>query len=158
LSISYDPGSGNSPFGFGWTLRVAGQEPRFAVTLTQQETLLHEFLAASTTGDVDRLAAILSKEVSLVRDGDNLGVPAPAPIHGARAVAEIVAKQIQSLVRPGSMVKRARFQDAPLLLLYVQNELLGALALVLRGDHVQTLYSITCPIRLRSLAAQCPPA
>lgn len=138
--------------------RIAGQEPRFTISLTQQETLLQEFLAASTTGDVDRLAAILSEDVLLVRDGDNLGVPAPAPIQGAIGVAKLVTQKLSNSNQVGSIVKRARFQDAPLLLLYTHNQIQMALALVVAGNTVQTLYLITCPVRLRSLAAQCASA
>jgi RNA polymerase sigma-70 factor, ECF subfamily len=136
--------------------RIAGQEPRFEVTLDQQAALLEEFLSASTSGDVDRLAVALAGEAILISDGENLGAPAPTPIHGAKAVAQRLISRARELLQSGSRTVGRSFHEMPLLLTYSKDELLGALALVLRSGQVQTVYLIKCPVRLRSLAAQFP--
>jgi len=136
--------------------RIAGQEPRFEVTLGQKAELLEEFLNASTSGDVDRLAAVLALEATLISDGENLGTSAPPPIRGARPVSNYLISRVRGLLLPGIRMISRSFNEMPLLLTYSNEDLVSALALVLRDGQVQTVYLIKCPVRLRSLATQFP--
>ena len=137
--------------------RIAGKDPRFNITVEQQETVLREFLSATESGDLDRLAKALVADASLVRDGENLGAAAPPPIHGAVAVASFLIEKAREWLSSGATLHRTAFREVPLLLAYHNGKPLNALAFVLRGGQVRTVYAITCPVRLRSLWAQCPP-
>ena len=134
--------------------RIAQQKPRFHPTIAQQETMLQEFLNATTTGDLDRLSAMLTREISLVSDGDNLGVAPPPPIYGIQAVARFLVNQSRVLSLPDVRVQMSMFNNVPFFLAYSHEKLLSVLALILRDGQVQTVYLITCPVRLRSLSAQ----
>lgn len=135
--------------------RIAGRDPRFEVSVEQQETVLREFLSATATGDLDRLAKALAGEATLVCDGENLGAVGPPPIHGAAAVSEFLTNRIRKLLSAGAHFRQSRFGEVPLLLAYCEGRLVNALALVFRGGQVRALYLVNCPVRLRSIAAQC---
>lgn len=135
--------------------RIAGKDPRFNITVEQQETVLREFLSATESGDLDRLAKALVADASLVRDGENLGAAAPPPIHGAVAVASFLIDKAREWLSSGATLQRTAFREVPFLLAYHDGKLLNALAFLLRGGKVRRVYAITCPVRLRSLSAQC---
>ena len=135
--------------------RIAGRDPRFEVSVEQQETVLREFLSATATGDLDRLAKALAGEATLVCDGENLGAVAPPSIHGAAAISEFLTNRIRKLLSAGAHFRQSRFGEVPLLLAYREGRLVNALALVLRVGRVRAVYLVNCPVRLRSIAAQC---
>jgi RNA polymerase sigma-70 factor, ECF subfamily len=138
--------------------RVAGRDPRFEVTLDQQETVLREFLSATESGDLDRLAHALAADATLISDGENLGANPPPPITGLAAVAQSLLNKTRAWISSGANVQQTSFGQVPLLLAYRDGKLLNALAFVLRAGQARTIYSITCPVRLRSLSVQCPPS
>ena len=135
--------------------RIAGRDPRFEVSVEQQEAVLLEFLSASATGDLDRLAKALAGNAILVCDGDNLGAVAPPPIHGVTAISDILMNRIRKLLSADVHFRKTHFREVPLLLAYCEGKLVKALALVLRAGYVRTIYLVNCPVRLRSIEAQC---
>ena len=116
--------------------------------------MIREFLDATASGDLERLAKSLAGNVALVRDGDNLGAMAPDPIHGAAGVSDFLIQKIQAHLSLGTNIRKSRFRDVPLLLAYRGAKLVNAFALVLRAGRIQTVYLVNCPVRLRSIAAQ----
>jgi RNA polymerase sigma-70 factor (ECF subfamily) len=136
--------------------RIAGRDSRFQVSIEQQETALREFLSATTTGDLDRLAKALAGDATLVADGENLGAPPPPPIHGATAIARFLAGTIHKLLLEGARFRQSRFGEVPLLLAWREGKLVNALGIVLRAGQVRAVYLVNCPVRLRSIDAQLP--
>lgn len=134
--------------------KIAGRDTRFDVSLEEQESLLRDFLDATTSGDLERLVKSLAGNATLVRDGDNLGAVAPDPICGVTPVAEFLLQKMRAFLCAGLSVRTSRFREVPLLLAYQGGKLVNALALVLRARQVQTVYLVNCPVRLRSIAAQ----
>jgi RNA polymerase sigma-70 factor (ECF subfamily) len=134
--------------------RIAGRNGRFEVSVEQQETVFREFLSATATGDLDRLARALAGDATLVADGENLGAVAPPPIQGAASIGEFLTSKIRNLLESGAHFRQSRFGEVPLLLAYQEGKLVKALALVLRADQIRALYLINCPVRLRSIASQ----
>ena len=137
--------------------RIVGRDPRFEVTLEQQETVLREFLSATTSGDLDRLAEALVGDATLVCDGENLGATTPPPIEGVAAVCRFLINQAREWMSSAASLQRTAVGEVPLLMAYCDGRLMNALAFVLRGRQVRTIYVITCPVLLRSLSAQYPP-
>jgi RNA polymerase sigma-70 factor (ECF subfamily) len=135
--------------------RIAGRDTRFEVTVEEQDAMLREFLNATANGDLERLAKSLAGDANLVRDGDNLGAIAPEPIHGAAAVSEYLIRRMADFTASSVTLRRSCFRQVPLLLAYGGGKLVNAIALVLRAGCVKTVYFINCPVRLRSIAAQC---
>jgi RNA polymerase sigma-70 factor (ECF subfamily) len=135
--------------------RIAGRDPRFEVSVEQQETVLREFLSATATGDLDRLAKALAGDATLICDGENLGAVVPPPLHGAAAVSDFLIDRIRKLLSAGVHFRQSHFGQVPLLLAYGGGKLVKAFALVLRAGHIRAVYVVNCPVRLRSIAAQC---
>jgi RNA polymerase sigma-70 factor (ECF subfamily) len=134
--------------------RIAGRDPRFEVSVAEQESMLREFLNATASGDLERLARTLAGDATLVRDGDNLGAAAPNAIQGAAEVSEFLVQKMKAFLSSDTTLRRSSFREVPLLLAYRGGMLVNALALVPRAGRVQTVYLINCPVRLRSIAAQ----
>lgn len=134
--------------------RIAGRDARFEVTVEQQESILREFLSATSNGDLDHLAKALAGDATLVRDGGNLGAVAPDPIHGVEAVSTFLVSKIRKLRAVDVQFRGSNFREVPLLLAFAGEKLINAFALVLRAGHIRTIYLINCPVRLRSIAAQ----
>ncbi len=134
--------------------KIAGQESKFEVTVEQRETVLREFLNATESGDLNRLAEVLTHEAVLVCDGENLGAIAPPPIHGLAAVAAFLSQRAARLLPELNATVIRSFGQVPMILNYRQDELANAMAFILRDGRIQTIYLITCPVRLRSLSAQ----
>ena len=132
--------------------RIAGQETRFVVDPGEQDALLREFLNASDTGDVERLANLLASDAALVSDGANLGAASPAPIEGRSAVCAALLKAVGQPLRSTEVAMLGRL---PILFNYSDGALVSALTFAFRENSISTIYRITCPVRLRSLAAQC---
>jgi hypothetical protein len=137
--------------------RIAGRDHRFEVKLEVQETVLREFLSATVNGDLDRLAKVLAGDATLVCDGENLGAPAPPPVHGAAAISSFLVEKAREWMRSGARLQKTAIREVPLLFAYCDGKLLNALALIFQGGQVQTIYVVACPVRLRSLSVQCPP-
>lgn len=134
--------------------RIAGRDLRFEVSLEQQESLLQEFLTATSNGDVNRLARALITDAVLVSDGDNLGVAAPSPIYGAASISGFLINKFRLLRDSDVAFRISSFGAVPLLLAYRGERLVNAFAFVLRMGNVRTIYLINCPVRLRSIDAQ----
>ena len=94
--------------------RIVGRDPRFEVTLEQQETVLREFLSARTSGDLDRLAEALVGDATLVCDGENLGATTPPPIEGVAAVCRFLINKAREwmsrVVAEGSHKCQMKYQ------------------------------------------------
>ena len=134
--------------------RIAGRDLRFEVSLEQQESLLQEFLTATSNGDLNRLAQALITDAVLMSDGDNLGVAAPSPICGAASISEFLINKFRQLLGSEALFRKSRFGSVPLLLAYRGERLVNAFAFVIRMGRVRTIYLINCPVRLRSIEAQ----
>ena len=80
---------------------VEERRPRFDALPAQQERLLHRFVQACTTGDVDTLVTLLADDVTVWTDGGGKVHAALRPIHGpanvARFLRGILAKAPPSL-------------------------------------------------------------
>src|SRR6185295_3794276 len=86
--------------------RIAGRDHRFEVKLEEQETVLREFLSATANGDLDRLAMVLAGDATLVSDGENLGAPAPPPVHGAAAISNFLIDKAREWMRSGARLQK----------------------------------------------------
>ncbi len=73
------------------------------------------------------------------------------------AVSAYLIRKVREIMSPRGSIQKLSFNGMPVLLAYHEAQLKSALALILQAGQVQTLYLITCPVRLRSLSTQCQP-
>lgn len=81
--------------------RVDDARPRFPVDPDRHRRLLELFLEAARLGDVDRLAALLSKDAVLVSDGGASRRAARHPIQGRERVVRFLRTTGPSLLASG---------------------------------------------------------
>lgn len=135
--------------------RIAGKEPRFEVTLAQQEAVLREFLFAVENGNLERLARTLASDAILIRDGAALGVAPPSPIQGVETVTQYFAWKAGEGSPSAKTIRKISFRKLPVALVYCDGQLQSALAFVLRDNLIHRILYITCQARLHFLSAQC---
>jgi hypothetical protein len=71
--------------------RVRGATPTGAADQARQRQIVGAFLAASKSGDLEALVALLDPDVVLRADSAAVATGAPAEVHGSAAVAETFA-------------------------------------------------------------------
>ena len=71
---------------------VAARRLREQVTRSEQQTVVERFLLALQTGQLQQLMEVLAPDVVLIADGGGLVPAAPAPVHGAELVANLLAQ------------------------------------------------------------------
>src|SRR5262249_41275922 len=69
---------------------VTENRPRFDPEPEQHERLLHEFVAAASSGHLETLVSVLSDDVVLYADGGGKANAALRPVHGGLNVARFV--------------------------------------------------------------------
>ena len=123
---------------------VAARRPRMQVDRAQQEATLEEFMAAVTSGDVQRLVGVLAPEVVLIADGGGLAPAARRPLVGAERVVAFLARvaDLSDLV-----ATTARFNGMPSARFEVGGAV-TAVSLVIEGDLITRIYAMRNPSKL----------
>ncbi|HEU4426714.1 MAG TPA: RNA polymerase sigma factor SigJ [Pilimelia sp.] len=102
---------------------VADGGPRHTADLAEQRRVLAAFLAATESGDIERLVAVLAPDVVMIGDGGGLAPAARRPVSGAIQVARFVL----GLLRRAQ--KETEVLGAELVLVN------GALGFLVEGDY-----------------------
>ncbi|RKT19283.1 RNA polymerase sigma-70 factor (ECF subfamily) [Streptomyces sp. 1114.5] len=71
---------------------VAARRPRVRVSRTEQERVVERFLETLRTGRLQDLMEVLAPDVVLIADGGGIAPALLAPLHGAEAVAALLAR------------------------------------------------------------------
>jgi RNA polymerase sigma-70 factor (ECF subfamily) len=128
---------------------VAARRPRMQVDRAQQQAALTEFLAAVTTGDVQRLVAVLAPDVVLVSDGGGVVPAARRPITGSATVGALLSR-LATL--PGLTVATAWINGMPGARLAADAEgSATAVSVVVDGGRITRLYAMRNPEKLARL-------
>src|SRR5881396_2364875 len=125
--------------------------PRFEVAPEHAERILERFNRAATTGDMDGLLALLAEDITLWSDGGGKVAAALNPIHGADRVARFMLGALGKFVPADHIVRRAKINGQHGLISYLQGKPRTALAFDILGNHIQTIYIIANPDKLRAL-------
>ena len=76
---------------------MAAQRPRFRPTPEEYQRIFTAFVQASTQGDVEHLADLLTADVTVLSDGGGKATAAARPVQGREAVLKL----LQGLARTG---------------------------------------------------------
>lgn len=117
------------------------------------QRIVQQFLAATASGNVDELMALLTDDATLYSDGGGRVVAAGRPIHTAdhisRFFAGIRAKQ-GPLLRAD--LRFLPINGRPGALLFIGGQLQNAYSFDLAGDRIRAIYVVRNPEKLRHLA------
>jgi RNA polymerase sigma-70 factor (ECF subfamily) len=126
---------------------VAKRRPRMQVDRAQQQATLEEFLAAITSGDIQRLMDVLAPDVVLIADGGGMVPAAREPMCGAETVVSFLSRvaDLSDL-----QVKTVWINAMPGARFEVRGDV-TAVSLVIDGDRITRIYAIRNPQKLARL-------
>ncbi|MEU1181723.1 RNA polymerase sigma-70 factor [Streptomyces sp. NPDC005820] len=126
---------------------VDARRPREVVSQSRTRAALESFQQALTTGDLQGFLDVLAPDVVLMSDGGGLRQAAPRPISGALKVARFIiggARRHQvTLTSEFTMVN-----GGPALVLRVDGEIDGVVAIRFEDDRITGLYYVRNPEKL----------
>nr|WP_306875508.1 RNA polymerase sigma-70 factor [Streptosporangium brasiliense] len=142
---------------------VDARRPREAVSPSQARAALETFQRALETRDLQALLDVLAPEVVLMSDGGGIKQAAPRPITGADKVARFIVGGIGKFVVGGTGKAQAALTGDPTmvngnlaLLLRVDGELDGVLAIRVEDARISGLYYVRNPQKLTRVASETP--
>jgi RNA polymerase sigma-70 factor (TIGR02957 family) len=126
---------------------VASRRPRGTVSPAETRAALHAFQRAVETGDLQSLLDILAPDVVALSDGGGVKHALLRPIVGAGRVARLLAgrwykRDVERSIEP------AQVNGGPGLLVRVNGEIDGVLAVRVENGYVTGLYHVRNPEKL----------
>ncbi len=125
---------------------VAARRPRVRVSPSEQRAVVERFLAALRTGRLEELLEVMAPDVVLVADGGGFTAAAPAPIHGAMAVATALTR----VDREAAGTTLVQLNGAPAVRIEIDGRE-SAVSLVVENGRVARVYAIANPWKLTRL-------
>jgi RNA polymerase sigma-70 factor (ECF subfamily) len=115
--------------------------------------LLSAFIAASRSGDVDRLTRLLASDAKVVTDGGGKVVAALNVIEGAERSAAFLAGVVRKGWTDDMTLRFHTINGLPGLILSGPNGLVQTTAFEIEGDVVKAIYVVRNPDKLRHLVS-----
>jgi RNA polymerase sigma-70 factor (TIGR02957 family) len=132
---------------------VAARRPRMRVDRAEQRAVVDEFLAAVTTGDVQRLLEVLAPDVVMVSDGGGLVPTARKPIEGADRLVAVFAAGLTRL--PAELAGTPVWLNgAPGARLDIDGSLVAAISFAIENGRITRIYAIWNPHKLARLGEE----
>ncbi len=134
---------------------VAARRPREVVDPAEAQEVVATFLRVVESGDVQALLDVLAPDVVYIADGGGVKQAALRPIVGADKVARFVVGTLAKF--PGVFTTvPALVNAAPALLVHLDGELDGVIALHVESRRVAGIYYVRNPAKLGALTAPAP--
>jgi RNA polymerase sigma-70 factor (ECF subfamily) len=131
---------------------VREARPRFKVEKAQGLAIAEAFFAASRSGDMQSLGAMLAADVSLHADGGGKRPAAPAPIFGFDAVMQAQEYLAEIFKTNGSTLVRVGFVNGlPGIVTLESDGELQTTALDVEAGKIAAIYVVRNPEKLRHL-------
>ncbi len=133
--------------------RITRGRPRFDASPEQHRKLLQRFLAATSTGNLDELVAMLSQEIVLYSDGGGNAKAALHPVHGSDRVARFILAAVRKTVPGGTLSRIEEVNGQPSVIYSPPKGGAGCMiTLDIAGSLIRNIYVVTNPEKLRRLA------
>ena len=123
-----------------------------AVPSEQAQRVVQKFLAATATGEVSDLVALLTEDATLLSDGGGRVAAAGRPVHSADHISRFLVG-IRRRSNGKAEFRFARVNGRHGALVMVDGRLNRAISFDLEGERVRTIYIVRNPEKLRHLAA-----
>jgi RNA polymerase sigma-70 factor (ECF subfamily) len=127
--------------------RLGERRPRFAVSHEQQEQITHQFLRASTGGDMQGLLNLLTTDIVLTADGGGKAQAGLKPVYGADRVSRGFMGSMRKM--PAGVVARVEeINGQPALVGYLDGRPDAVVLLEIEQDRVGRVYIVMNPDKL----------
>ncbi len=130
---------------------VRQASPRFKTSETQHREVLERFREAAGTGDMDRLLALLSRDVVLHSDGGGKAPAFPRPIYGPDTVARTIAQGLKTLMSLNPVQRIMQVNGEPGIVSFVNGQPHSVFTLDVNEEHVEAIFIVTNPSKLSHL-------
>ncbi len=130
---------------------VRQASPRFKTSETQHREVLERFREAAGTGDMDRLLALLSRDVVLHSDGGGKAPAFPRPIYGPDKVARTIAQGLKTLMSLNPVQRIMQVNGEPGIVSFVNGQPHSVFTLDVNEEHVEAIFIVTNPSKLSHL-------
>jgi RNA polymerase sigma-70 factor (ECF subfamily) len=134
---------------------VDARRPRAVVSPSETRAVLESFRRVLETGEPRGLLDVLAPEVVLVSDGGGIKQAALRPITGAGKVSRFVVGGLGKNDRPVT-VSPTVVNGNPALLVHLDGEIDGVMAVRLEDAHITGLYYVRNPEKLSRVEAENP--
>ncbi len=130
---------------------VSQNRPRFETSPQQREKLFHQFLDASSRGDMDGLIALLSDDVVLYADGGGKNAAVPRPIYGAEKVARFVLRAPAKLLSKDLVRRWSNINGQPAIVSYLNGSPHSVFTMEVADGRIRNIYIVVNPEKLSRL-------
>ncbi|WP_030595989.1 RNA polymerase sigma-70 factor [Streptomyces fulvoviolaceus] len=127
---------------------VAARQPRVRVSRSEQQIVVERFLAALHTGQLQELLEVMAPDVVLITDGGGVVAAALAPIHGAEAVAKLLARASSAVSE--SETTPVWLNGAPAARIETDGRV-AAVSLVVENGRITRIHAVVNPRKLTRL-------
>ncbi len=127
---------------------VAARRPRVQVSRSEQQAVVERFLAALRTGKLQDLMDVMAPDVVLIADGGGIAAAARVPIHGAGAVANLLARAHRVLA--AFETTPVWLNGAPAVRVEIDGQV-AAVSVVVENGRVTRIYAVANPQKLTRL-------
>jgi DNA-binding Lrp family transcriptional regulator len=127
---------------------VAARRPRVQVSRSEQQAVVERFLAALRTGKLQDLMDVMAPDVVLIADGGGIAAAARVPIHGAGAVANLLARAHRVLA--AFETTPMWLNGAPAVRVAIDGQV-AAVSLVVENGRVTRINAVANPQKLTRL-------
>lgn len=132
--------------------RVEEKRPRFDASPEDAEELIQQFERAVTTGNLEGLLNVLSKDVVLVSDGGGKARAVLRPIFGADHVARLLVGATKKFGSKTQRLVHTAVNGLPGSVSIDGGQVIRVLAFGIREGRIQEIFIITNPDKLRHVA------
>jgi RNA polymerase sigma-70 factor (ECF subfamily) len=134
---------------------VDARRPRQAVSASETRAALESFRRALATGDPQDLLDVLAPDIVLMSDGGGIKQAALRPIIGAEKVARFMMGGLGKNKLPISVAPTV-VNGSPALLVHLDGEIDGVMAISVEDARVTGLYYVRNPEKLTRIASETP--
>ncbi|MCT9084368.1 RNA polymerase sigma-70 factor [Streptomyces fulvoviolaceus] len=127
---------------------VAARQPRVRVSRSEQQIVVERFLAALHTGQLQELLEVMAPDVVLITDGGGVVAAALAPIHGAEAVAKLLARASSAVSE--SETTPVWLNGAPAARIETDGRV-AAVSLMVENGRITRIHAVVNPRKLTRL-------
>jgi ketosteroid isomerase-like protein len=132
---------------------VDARRPRTVVSASRTQAALESFQRALATGDIQGLLDVLAPEVVLMSDGGGVKQAARRPVIGADKVARYIVGGSAGVTVTGEPTV---VNGSPGLVLRVDGETDGVIAIRVEDDRIVGLYYVRNPEKLTRVGSETP--
>jgi len=132
--------------------RIEAGKPRYDADAAEQRAFATRFFAAADRGDMKPLEAFLAADAAFYGDGGGKAHAYPQPVVGCERVALVFKSLFKSARDFNVTVRYARVNGQPGVASFdAEGRIISAMAFVISGGVIQTVYSIVNPDKLARL-------